>query len=105
MPAGLASDKRDVVLAAAHGEALMTASPMALTGSIKAGATPVRWERGMRLRVMSGVRVLHLDRSIVTTGTRGAKGLYLSGTPAGAQVALEQIGLVVIDTGDITPIP
>ena len=66
--------------------------------------TPVQWERGMRLRVAPGVRLLHVDDSIITTSALGAQGLYLGGTPHGAHVALERVGLVVIDTGDITPI-
>ena len=58
----------------------------------------------MRLRVGAGVRLLHVGGSIVMTTAVGARGLYLSGTPVGAHVALERVGLVVIDTGDITPI-
>jgi hypothetical protein len=77
----------------------MTASPMATMGP-----TPVQWERGMRLRVAPGARFEHLDHSTVRTSADGVQGLYLSGTAVGAHVALEQIGLVVIDTGDITPI-
>jgi hypothetical protein len=83
----------------------MTASPMALAGpTVTAPSTPIRWERGMRLLVTPGVRVLHLDRSIITTIARGGRGLYLGGTPARAHVALERVGLVVVDTEDITPI-
>jgi hypothetical protein len=77
----------------------MTALPMA-----PLSPTSVQWERGMRLRVAPGVRLVHLDDSIVTISALGAQGLYLSGTAVGAHVALERVGLVVIDTGDITPI-
>ncbi len=67
-------------------------------------STSVRWERGMRLQVAPGVPVLHIDRLTVVTSSLDARGLYLSGTPAGAYVALERVGIVVVDTGDITPI-
>jgi hypothetical protein len=76
----------------------MAPLPMALMSS-----TPVQWERGMRRRVAPGVRLL-LGGAIVATGALGAQGIYLSETPVGANVALEQMGLVVIDAGDITPI-
>jgi hypothetical protein len=77
----------------------MTALPMAAVGP-----TPVQWKRGMRLRVAPGVRLLHVGDSIVTISALGAQGLYISASPVGAHVALERVGLVVIDTGDITPI-
>jgi hypothetical protein len=57
----------------------------------------------MRLMVTPGVSMRRVDHSIVTTSARGAQGLYLGGTLAQAHVALERVGLVIVDSRHITP--
>ena len=53
--------------------------------------------------VTPGVRLLDRAGSIVATSAVGARGLYLGGTLALAHVALERVGLVIVDSRHIMP--
>ena len=57
----------------------------------------------MRIMVTPGVSLLDLAGSFVATSARGAQGLYLGGSLAQAHVALERVGLVIVDSRHITP--
>jgi hypothetical protein len=57
----------------------------------------------MRITVTPGVCLLDRAGSIIATSALGARGLYLGGTLALAHVALERVGLVIVDSRHIVP--